>query len=407
MNLPDIVRSWFGQVENELVCRLSQYSRGLDAKLTPGPKKRILSLDGGGIRGAMAIGVLEGIEDLLRKRHGNDPDFRLCDYYDLIGGTSTGSIIAAALVAKRFSASEIKDFYFELSPKIFRPSLLRQGFSRAKFDGSRLLNALDDVFGDTTLGDSSLESGIAIVAKRIDTSSTWVMHNNPSAPFFGDPADGSYIGNKHYLLKNIIRASTAAPHYFKPERIEIIKDQEYGLFVDGGMTPHNNPAFQLVMLVGMNGHGYNWAFGADQLLVTSIGTGSMSERVEADKVNRQLQIQKTMQALTSMITSSEDFVELLMQWLGESSDPTEIDSEIGTLAQEFLAQKPLFSYQRYQATLNQSALKSDLGISISAKELSVLRDMTDPAATGIAHGVGQIMADKLIKETHFPTGFDL
>ena len=60
------------------------------------PPKRILSLDGGGIRGILTLEYLGVIESMLRKRSGRD-DFRLCDYFDLIGGTSTGSIIAAGL----------------------------------------------------------------------------------------------------------------------------------------------------------------------------------------------------------------------------------------------------------------------------------------------------------------------
>ncbi len=59
--------------------------------------KRMLALDGGGIRGALTLGYLQRLEDILRKQHGNNKAFRLCDYFDLIGGTSTGSIIASAL----------------------------------------------------------------------------------------------------------------------------------------------------------------------------------------------------------------------------------------------------------------------------------------------------------------------
>jgi patatin-like phospholipase/acyl hydrolase len=58
--------------------------------------KRILSLDGGGIRGVLTLQFLDRIEAMLRNRTGI-PDLVLCDYFDLIGGTSTGSIIAAAL----------------------------------------------------------------------------------------------------------------------------------------------------------------------------------------------------------------------------------------------------------------------------------------------------------------------
>lgn len=57
----------------------------------PGPK-RILALDGGGIRGVLTLGFLEKMEEILRKQH-NNPDLLLCDYFDLIGGTSTGPLL--------------------------------------------------------------------------------------------------------------------------------------------------------------------------------------------------------------------------------------------------------------------------------------------------------------------------
>ncbi len=59
--------------------------------------KRILSIDGGGIRGVIALAFLEETEALLAKRSGRGKDFRLCHYFDLIGGTSTGAIIATVL----------------------------------------------------------------------------------------------------------------------------------------------------------------------------------------------------------------------------------------------------------------------------------------------------------------------
>ena len=58
--------------------------------------KRILALDGGGVRGILTLGFLEKIETLLRKRY-DKPDLVLSDYYDLMGGTSTGAIMATGL----------------------------------------------------------------------------------------------------------------------------------------------------------------------------------------------------------------------------------------------------------------------------------------------------------------------
>ena len=52
--------------------------------------KRVLALDGGGVKGIVSIAFLEKMETLLRERSGRGNDFRLCDYFDLVGGTSTG-----------------------------------------------------------------------------------------------------------------------------------------------------------------------------------------------------------------------------------------------------------------------------------------------------------------------------
>src|SRR5690348_12609519 len=81
-----------------------------------GPK-RILALDGGGVRGALTLGYLERIESLLRKRSGNN-DLVLADYYDLIGGTSTGAIIASCLAIGK-PVNDIVDLYNNLGKEVF------------------------------------------------------------------------------------------------------------------------------------------------------------------------------------------------------------------------------------------------------------------------------------------------
>ena len=152
--------------------RLPYPVKDLAAHLAPEGRKRILALDGGGVRGAMTIAVLERIEDILRARHGGHPDFRLCDYFDLMGGTSTGSIIAAGLAAKRMTARDIATMYDELAGDVFNSRFLAFGATRAKFDARNLSRQLDAVFGPMTLGDPGFATGYAAVAKRIDTVAT-------------------------------------------------------------------------------------------------------------------------------------------------------------------------------------------------------------------------------------------
>jgi patatin-like phospholipase/acyl hydrolase len=78
----------------------------------------MLALDGGGIRGLLTLQVLDRLEQELRQRLEAGPGFRLCDFFDLIGGTSTGAIIAAGLV-RGMSTSELIAFYREFGREAF------------------------------------------------------------------------------------------------------------------------------------------------------------------------------------------------------------------------------------------------------------------------------------------------
>src|SRR5947199_6375685 len=72
--------------------------------------RKLLALDGGGIRGLITLGILKGMEDLLANKQAAPKKFRLCQYFDYIAGTSTGAIIAAGL-ARGMSVQELIDFY--------------------------------------------------------------------------------------------------------------------------------------------------------------------------------------------------------------------------------------------------------------------------------------------------------
>src|SRR5690242_3133891 len=110
----------------------------------PGPK-RILALDGGGVRGAISIAFLERLEDEISAIEGRPT--LLGDWFDLIGGTSTGAIIAGAL-ALGYRARDIHDFYHQLGTRVFRRSFWRLAGVMSKFDRRNLLRELDAVFGE-------------------------------------------------------------------------------------------------------------------------------------------------------------------------------------------------------------------------------------------------------------------
>ncbi len=109
----------------------STYATPRDRHLFAPGKKRILALDGGGVRGALSIAFLERLENVIAEIEGRP--VRLCDWFDLIGGTSTGAIIAAGL-AYGHSAREMRDFYHQLAPKIFRKPRFNIPGWRATFE---------------------------------------------------------------------------------------------------------------------------------------------------------------------------------------------------------------------------------------------------------------------------------
>src|SRR5580693_19783 len=186
----------------------------------PGPK-RLLALDGGGVRGALTVAFLERIETLLKERYGDD--IRLGDYFDLVGGTSTGAVIAGAL-ALGFKTAQVKDFYLKLAPFAFRRARWHIPVLQAKFDARGLRQQIEEVVGDRVLSSPDLITGFCLITKRMDTGSPWIISNNPKAPYWKSLRHGE-IGNEDYPLVNLVRASTAAPHFFDPELLPISQNE--------------------------------------------------------------------------------------------------------------------------------------------------------------------------------------
>src|SRR4051812_38792101 len=83
----------------------------------PGTRK-LLALDGGGIRGVLTLQILQRLEEVLASATGRGPAFRLCDFFDYVAGTSTGAIIAAG-IARGMSVAELVEFYREVGPQMF------------------------------------------------------------------------------------------------------------------------------------------------------------------------------------------------------------------------------------------------------------------------------------------------
>lgn len=375
--------------------------------LSDGTPKRILALDGGGLRGIVTLSFLGRMESILGERHGGADGFRLCHYFDLIAGTSTGSIIAAAL-ARGMTVAEISKKYLDLGRRVFQKSWLRQGYVRALYDEAGLIKELKEVYGaDTTLGDPSLQTGLLVVTKRLDSSSVWPISNNPQGRYFGVRPDQRIIPNSAYPLWQVVRASTAAPRYFEPERIEISRDQPgeksiAGEFVDGGVSPFNNPALQALMYATLSGYGVGWPTGADKLLLVSVGTGARDPSYAPAKVA----VENALKSLLSVMDDCAELVELLLQWMSSSPTARVIDREMGDLRGDLIAPAPVLTYLRYNVALTQDAL-AELGVSLAEEKLEGLSAMDDPGNMEALQEIGVKAAERQVRAADFPARFDL
>lgn len=236
-------------------------------------QRKMLSLDGGGIRGVLSLEILLEIENQLKKELNRDDNFRLCDYFDYIGGTSTGAIIAAGL-SIGLSVKELIDFYEQRGNSMFDKSFLLKRIKSFYNDGP-LLKELKKVFGD---GDIDLKSGkfktlLLVVTMNRTTDSPWPVTNNPFAKYNRPDRPDC---NLRIPLYQLVRASTAAPVYFRPETLQWDPNDETKtfVFVDGGVTPYNNPAFLMYKMATQAAYKLNWKTGERNLLIVSVGTGS-------------------------------------------------------------------------------------------------------------------------------------
>jgi len=376
------------------------YTASRDAHLHgPGPK-RILALDGGGTKGIIELAFLARIETLLREHHGGNTDFRLADWFDLIGGTSTGAIIAAGLAMGK-TVDEITQLYLELAPAAFRRHRWRIAGLVSRFDAKPLQRFLHLQFGGRTLDSPDLKTGFAIIAHRFDTGSPWLISNNPRAPYWADPPDASYLGNRHYHLAEVVRASTAAPGYFEPQKLNVVPGGQPALFVDGGLSPHNNPSLMLLLLTQANAFGLKWPVGPENLSLISIGAGQFRRGIGIGARPPRTAAMLAIQGLMQSLSSTQMQTLTLLQWLSNPDMSWQINSEIGDLSGELLNGQPMLRFQRYDMLLEEPWLETHLGIKLAPKMLDRLRRLDGPDYMPELYEMAAKIAADQVKLEHF------
>lgn len=199
-------------------------------------KIRILSLDGGGIRGIITCVILKYIEEQLQKL--DHPNAKIGNYFDLVAGSSTGGLLASIILfpdkagKARFSVEEALDLYAKKGDDIFNVNFWRHmvnpfGLFNEKISEKSLEKQLLDIFGHLELKDLIKPCLITSYDIRERKAKLFASHE-AHAPL------------ENFLVKDVCRATSAAPTYFEPARIKSCYNQEFTL-IDGGVYA-NNPA---------------------------------------------------------------------------------------------------------------------------------------------------------------------
>ncbi|NEO79004.1 CBASS cGAMP-activated phospholipase [Moorena sp. SIO4G3] len=224
-----------------------------DAECLNSPnKRRILSIDGGGILGTFPAAFLASLENQL--------DQPIGDYFDLISGTSTGGIIALGL-GMGLSATDILRMYKEDGPNIFGQSgnwfqnclankaRFLRWFYRPKYSSKKLDYTLDRLFGNKKLGDA--KHRLVIPAWNPVSQSVYI---------FKTPHHSRFRTDYKSPIIDVALATSAAPTYFQQHMTE----ESVGL-IDGGIWANNPIAVAVTEAIGI----LKWP--ADQIYVLSLG----------------------------------------------------------------------------------------------------------------------------------------
>lgn len=193
--------------------------------------KRILTIDGGGIKGTFAVAFLAALEE--------DLGVPLSRHFDLIAGTSTGGIIALGL-GLGYSAREMMEFYLQLGPKVFASNgwikfLRHLGWS--KYSPKPLEAALRETFGIKTLGES--KTRLVIPSVNLDTGEVYIYKTSHHPRLATD---------WRRSVVEVAMATAAAPSYFPSHRTEMGTP-----LIDGGVWANNPIGLAVVEAIGVLG----------------------------------------------------------------------------------------------------------------------------------------------------------
>jgi uncharacterized protein len=307
------------------------------------------------------------------------------------------------------SVDQILTFYKQAGAQMFvKANLLRR--LKYKFESEPLAEKLKEVFGASTMfGSDAIETLLLLVMRNATTDSPWPLSNNPYAKY-NDPQ--RYDNNLGFPLWQLVRASSAAPTYFPPEVIVLpsedrTKEKQF-VFVDGGVTMYNNPAFQMFLMATLEcywpraprGH-QGWATGVDKLLIISVGTGTspaVRQGLNPDDMNLLFNATTIPSALMFSALNEQD---VLCRVFGDCLAGDPLDRELGSLMPgvgPLSEGQKRFTYVRYNTELTREGLDAIGGKNIQPEAVQKL-DSIDAIPELLE--VGTAVAEMKVKQDHF------
>ena len=238
-------------------------------------RTRILSIDGGGIKGIVPAVVLLHLEKLL-KHLSNNQNSRIYDYFDLFSGASTGAIIIAGLLSPdkdnrpKYSPEEILDLYLENGHIIFNSSLFQEiksvsGIVNVKYDPEGLESVFEKYFGKSELKNLIKPSLIPVYDLSRGKNYFFRQQKALTSP------------RHNFYVKDLLRGATSALSYFPPAQISTVNGLENRCFIDGGVFA-NNPA--LSAYAEFRYHNSN--LHAKDTMMLSLGTGRKTTNLDCE-----------------------------------------------------------------------------------------------------------------------------
>jgi predicted acylesterase/phospholipase RssA len=375
---------------------------------SPG-QKRILACDGGGILGMMTVEILHRVEHDLRRLTGK-PELVLGDWFDFVCGTSTGAIIAAC-VASGMSTTQIRRFYLDSGRDMFdRAALLKR--LRYSYNDEPLARKLQaelnlalnhratPVQPFATLGDDKLRSLLMMVLRNHTTDSPWPVSNNPFGKYNQrERADC----NLDLPLWQLVRASTAAPTFFPPEVVTFAPDtaDEYQfVFVDGGVTTYNNPAFLAFQMATSPPYGIAWPTGADRLLLVSVGTGCAANARPDLEAGDLWLLDHARNIPSALMNAAAAGWDMACRTLGECRFGAPVDKEFGAMqCAPGSRADALFAYVRFDPDVSRAGLDA---LDLRDIDAAQVREMDSTRHLDEIRRVGVAFAERHVDiETQF------